>query len=89
MVQVLVPIGVSLLAGFLTKKYSKAKGSDAHKIASPIVAVVAAGATAALTGDLTTIQDISQAGVEYGLLASGAQAVFHSALEKLTGRKVF
>lgn len=79
----LLPIFGSLASGYLVKRYSKARGSDIHRLGSPVVAVVAAGAIAAVTGDSAAIQDVAQAGVEYGAAAVAAHSVVKNGLQLL------
>jgi len=79
--QVVVPILGSLLSGFLFKKYSKARGGDAHQLGSPAIAVVTSGLLAAITGDTSTIQDISLAGGVYGGLAIAAHSISKNGIQ--------
>ncbi len=86
MLQMLLPLAGSLVSGWLTKKYSKASGSDIHRLGSPVAAVLTAGALSAVTGDTTAIEDVARAGVEYGGLAVAVHSVVKNGVQLLGKR---
>lgn len=57
-----IGIGTGLLAGGLTKKVSKQKGSDAHKVGSPLAALVAGAAVALIGGNPDVLASAGQYG---------------------------
>lgn len=68
-----------LVSGAITKKISKKKGSTAHKLLSPVAAVVGAAGAAAAAG--AEGQELMNAGVEAGAAAVFGHSVYRGAKE--------
>ena len=82
-------IGLSsaLLAGFITKKVSKNKGSTTHKILSPVAATIGGfGAMLAMGEGEVTFGGALRGGLEFGMAAVFGQSMFRGVKAQIKGQ---
>ena len=71
---------VGLVAGGITKRISKKKGSNLHKVLAPVAAILGAGGTALATGEDPESGGLAAAAAQDGSMAVLIQSLWRGLL---------